>query len=162
MKVEIERKFLLKNDLWKQQVKKRLLIRQGYFPGGGKELVSRIRIAGDHAALTIKAPGRQDPLSRLEYEYSIPLCDAEELLNEVCMKPAIEKYRNFLPDGNFVWEIDEFLGENAGLVLAEIELPEPNTLFPHRGWLGKEVTCDARYTNFSLAKNPWSLWKNNL
>lgn len=158
MKLEIERKFLLKNDSWKTLAQERIRIRQSYFPGSGKNFIARIRTAGNKAFLTFKAPAKDDILSRLEYEYPIPFRDAEELLDRICLKPAIEKYRYSLPDGNFLWEIDEFLGGNEGLKIAEIELPGPDTAFPHPEWLGEEVTANPCYTNFSLVKNPWPRW----
>lgn len=159
MSVEIERKFLVSNDSWRKDVEKRILFRQGYMRNENHATI-RIRIAGDRAYLTLKAPRDESGLERLEFEYSIPVSDAAAMLDAVCEKPLIEKYRNFLPAGNgLMWEIDEFLGDNAGLTVAELELPEKDTPFNRPDWLGLEVTGDPRYFNAMLTQHPYCQWQ---
>lgn len=158
MAVEIERKFLVCNDSWKQQVQTRTLFRQGYMRNENHATI-RIRIAGDSAFLTLKAPRDESGLERLEFEYAIPADDADRILDSICEKPLIEKYRNYIPAGNgLVWEVDEFLGDNAGLIVAELELPDKDTCFVKPDWLGGEVTGDPRYFNAMLTKNPYNKW----
>lgn len=161
MAKEIERKFLLKNDSWKGSVVKREKFSQGYLIGG-KESSVRVRIEGDKANINIKSATLD--ISRLEYEYEIPLKDAEEILDKLCQKPFIEKYRNIVEmkssNGNKIhkWEIDEFLGENDGLVVAEIELSDADEVFVKPDWVGKEVSDDPKYYNVCLVKNPYKDW----
>jgi adenylate cyclase len=114
-------------------------------------------VSDNHAWLNIKSAtiGTQ----RHEYEYEIPLPDADELLNTLCKKPLIEKTRHFVEDNNKIWEIDEFEGENEGLIIAEIELSETGESFTKPAWLGAEVTDDLRYYNNNLALHPYSEWK---
>lgn len=160
MSVETERKFLLANDGWKAFAVKRTLFRQGYIPCADPARTVRVRLAGERAFLTLKAP-HGDSFSRLEFEYGIPVADAEKMLEKMCAHPLVEKYRSLVPAGAFTWEIDEFTGENAGLVLAEIELPSENAAFQRPGWLGREVTGDLRYYNSYLGREPFSRWKNS-
>lgn len=158
MSIEIERKFLVCNDSWKNNIQKRMLFRQGYMRNENHATI-RIRIADDKAFLTLKAPRDESGLERLEFEYSIPVDDANKILDSICEKPIIEKYRNYVPAGNgLVWEIDEFLGDNAGLTVAELELPEKDTPFTRPDWLGEEVTGDPRYFNAMLTKKPYNKW----
>lgn len=156
MALEIERKFLVKSDDWRGQVSSRELLRQGYLTGGARCSI-RARIAGDHAWLNIKA--RRSGMTRLEFEYPIPLADADEILNELANGPLLEKYRHRIEAGPHVWEIDEFLGANAGLIVAEIELPTESADFERPDWLGEEVTEDERYYNFNLAQKPYTEWE---
>jgi Uncharacterized protein conserved in bacteria len=151
---EIERKFLVNSDKFKQ-LAKGIHYRQGYMSRTDKGVV-RVRIAGDKGYLTIK--GKKSGISRLEYEYEIPVADAVEMLDKLCMKPDIEKYRYHVGFDGFTWEVDEFLGANAGLVVAEIELPEEDTPFTKPDWIGAEVSHDARYFNSNLIKHPYSEW----
>ena len=152
---EIERKFLLNSQAWRSQVTKKTLLRQGYLSTSGATV--RVRVQEDRAFLTIK--GRPKGAIRREYEYPIPLADAEEMLAELIVSPPVEKYRYLVPAGNgLVWEIDEYLGENAPLFTAEIELPSPDTQFEIPEWLGKEVSGDRRYTNGALSRSPYSRW----
>jgi adenylate cyclase len=116
----------------------------------------RVRIEGDHAMLTIK--GRTVGASRGEWEYPIPLADAAELLDGLCEQPLIEKYRTRIALGGHVWEVDEFLGANAGLVVAEIELGSEDEAFDKPDWLGEEVTSDVRYLNANLIRHPYTSW----
>lgn len=132
------------------------MLRQGYLTGGARCSI-RARIAGDHAWLNIKA--RRSGMTRLEFEYPIPLADADEILNELANGPLLEKYRHRIEAGPHVWEIDEFLGANAGLIVAEIELPTESADFERPDWLGEEVTEDERYYNFNLAQKPYTEWE---
>ncbi|MCU0446661.1 MAG: CYTH domain-containing protein [Microscillaceae bacterium] len=155
MAIEIERKFLVKNLDWQAEAIK-TYYKQGYVCNE-KDKVVRVRIAGEQAFLTIK--GKAQGISRLEFEYTIPLADAHTLLNELCEKPLIEKYRYLLDYQGFTWEIDEFLGDNAGLIVAEIELRSESEAFSRPQWLGEEVTTDTRYLNANLIHNPYKNWE---
>ncbi|WP_323814143.1 CYTH domain-containing protein [Cellvibrio sp. NN19] len=152
MAIEIERKFLVQGDAWRAAPA--VFYSQGYL-NRDKARTVRVRIAGDEAFLTIK--GQSIGASRVEFEYAIPLADARELL-ALCEQPLIEKYRRKIAYGGFIWEVDEFLGENLGLVVAEIEIPAEDTLFTRPAWVSEEVTSDARYFNSNLAKHPFSQW----
>jgi adenylate cyclase len=155
MPLEIERKFLVKSDAWRAHVEGRELLRQGYLSSGSACSI-RVRIAGDQAWLNLKA--KRSGMTRLEFEYAIPADDAGQILDELCTGPRIEKYRHRIPMGDLAWEIDEFLGANAGLIVAEIELPTEETEFDRPQWLGEEVTEDERYYNFNLAQKPYREW----
>ena len=165
MGVEIERKFLLKDQSWRQYaVEPPENFEQGYFlraPGGP---TVRIRIADRKGIITIKGrPGRTGDISRSEFEYSIPLEDAENMLSEFCGGRVVKKLRYRFPAGNgLFWEIDEYLGLNQGLFTAEIELPESDTEFPQPEWLGEEVSGDPRYSNGSLSVKPFTSWIDDL
>ncbi|MGF1569295.1 MAG: CYTH domain-containing protein [Nodosilinea sp.] len=151
---EIERKFLVVGEAWRANASG-TLYRQGYIPTQDARTV-RVRQAGEAGYLTLKGPAVG--LVRPEFEYPIPLADAQAMLETLCQPPFIQKYRYRLPLGNVVWEVDEFLAENQGLVLAEVELMTPDQDFPRPAWLGKEVTDDPRYYNASLARHPYSGW----
>lgn len=154
---EIERKFLVNGTEYREN-STRTYYKQGYL-SVDKERTVRVRIAGEKGFITIK--GRTTGSSRPEYEYEIPLAEAEEILNNLCLRPIIEKYRHiYKHSDNMVWEIDEFLGDNAGLTVAEIELPTEDTSFGKPHWIGKEVTDDSRYYNSNLIRHPFSQWKN--
>jgi adenylate cyclase len=155
MALEIERKFLLSSEAWRSQARSRVLMRQGYL-GGTARCSIRVRISGDRAWLNLKS--KRSDRTRLEYEYSIPVDDADEMLAQLCEGPIVEKYRHEVEHGGHVWEIDEFLGDNAGLIVAEIELASEDELFERPNWLGEEVTHDERYYNFNLAKRPYRTW----
>ncbi|PUA28501.1 MAG: adenylate cyclase [Cellvibrio sp. 79] len=152
MAIEIERKFLVHGDAWRDAPA--VFYSQGYL-SRAKERTVRVRVAGEEAFLTIK--GITTGASRAEFEYPIPLWDARNLL-ALCEQPLIEKYRRKILHEGFVWEVDEFLGDNAGLVIAEIELPTEDTLFSKPLWAGVEVTSDTRYYNSNLASQPYSRW----
>jgi adenylate cyclase len=152
--VEIERKFLVRGDAWKT-LGEPVFFRQGYL-SSHKERVVRVRIEGDRAVMTIK--GRNVGATRGEWEYEIPMADAVELLDGLCEQPLIEKYRRRIAFAGNVWEVDEFLGANAGLVVAEIELDSEDQLFDKPDWAAEEVTADLRYLNSSLIKHPFSAW----
>lgn len=157
MAIEIEKKFLVKNTSWKPQSHAQYMV-QGYLYTS-PECTIRIRIAEDQAFLTLK--GASTGISRAEYEYPIPLADARAMLASMAQKPCIEKIRHTLVVAGSTWEIDEFLGENKGLIVAEIELENENQLFAKPDWLGAEVSEDPRYTNAMLVQSPYSTWKNN-
>ena len=154
MGVEIERKFLVRGDGWKAMGQGALL-RQGYLSSAPDRIV-RVRIEGDKAMLTIK--GRSSGMTRNEWEYSIPVEDAQAFLDTLCERPLIEKKRYRIAYQGMLWEIDEFLGENAGLVVAEIELESEDQAFAKPEWIGDEVTHDARYFNANLLRHPYSEW----
>lgn len=154
MAKEIERKFLVKDDRFKA-LGNGEHIRQGFL-STDKERVVRVRIRGGKAWLTVK--GMSAGATRAEFEYSIPLRDATYLLDRLCLRPTIEKYRYLAPHAGFTWEVDEFLGDNEGLVLAEIELPSENTPFELPDWIGEEVTGDPRYYNSNLVSHPFKSW----
>lgn len=155
MPQEIERKFLVKNSGYRQ-LGPHLHIHQGFL-SIEKERVVRVRIHGRKAFLTVK--GITKGISRAEYEYKIPVADAKYMLENLCMKPTIEKNRYNVNIEGFIWEIDEFLGENEGLIMAEIELTSVDQKFPLPEWIGEEVTLDTRYYNANLVKNPFKSWK---
>jgi len=154
MGIEIERKFLVTSDRWMTEGEP-VLLRQGYL-SSHPERVVRVRIEAGRGVMTIK--GKNVGASRGEWEYPLPLADAEEFLDKLCEQPIIEKYRRRIPYAGFVWEVDEFLGVNAGLVVAEIELPSEDQPFDKPDWAGDEVTHDTRYLNSSLIKLPYSKW----
>lgn len=154
MGVEIERKFLLQGDGWRS-LGQPVLLRQGYLSSQAERVV-RVRIEGEGATLTIK--GRSTGATRGEWEYPIPLADAAELLDRLCERPLIEKYRRRIEYAGNVWEVDEFLGANEGLVFAEIELASEQQAFDKPDWIGAEVTHDPRYFNSSLIRLPFSQW----
>lgn len=151
---EIERKFLIKGDEWKK-LGKGTVYRQGYL-STVKERVVRVRTIDDKGYLTIKGINRG--ATRLEYEYEIPLQDANEMLDELCERPLIEKTRYVVPYAGLKWEIDEFAGENQGLVFAEVELTNENQKIELPDWIGEEVTGDPRYFNSNLIKHPYTKW----
>lgn len=157
MGVEIEKKFLLANDTWRKQVDKSINFRQGYLVGSEKASV-RVRIEGDKSNLNIK--GATLGVRRQEFEYAIPMDEAQELLSTLCDEPLIEKTRHYIYSGAHVWEIDEFSGDNNGLIVAEVELKDENEVFEHHDWLGQEVSQDKRYYNSMLIKNPYKNWKD--
>ena len=152
MAIEIERKFLVVGDAWRSAPP--VHYAQGYL-NRAKERTVRVRIAGGNAFLTIKGIG--EGARRAEFEYAIPLADAQELL-PLCEQPLIEKYRRCISYEGYMWEVDEFLGDNLGLVVAEIELPTEDAQFALPDWVGAEVTSDARYFNSALSQQPFSTW----
>ncbi|MDN2715566.1 CYTH domain-containing protein [Janthinobacterium sp. SUN120] len=154
MGIEIERKFLLAGDAWRG-LGQSVLLRQGYL-SSARERVVRVRIEGEQAMLTIK--GANVGATRGEWEYPIPLADAAELLDSLCEQPLIEKVRHRIEHAGMVWEVDEFLGANAGLVVAEIELASEDQPFEKPDWIGAEVSGDARYYNANLIRHPFSQW----
>ncbi|MBW4659160.1 MAG: CYTH domain-containing protein [Drouetiella hepatica Uher 2000/2452] len=155
MAIEIERKFLVKNDSWRT-LAAGTVYRQGYIVSDIDRTV-RIRLAGDRGYITIK--GATSGISRSEFEYEIPGSDASELLDTLCDRPLIEKTRYKIPYGDLLWEVDEFVGENQGLVVAEVELTHPDQQVTLPDWIGQEVSDDPRYLNSNLVKLPFSQWK---
>ncbi len=158
MATEVEHKFLLANDHWRKLTSRSVSYRQGYL-SSDRSCSIRVRTSGEHAWLNIKSAtiGTQ----RSEYEYPIPLRDANELLDNLCRKPLIEKIRHFVEFAGHVWEIDEFLGDNAGLIVAEIELSEVGEEFQKPDWIGAEVTDDIRYYNHTLSLHPYNTWQES-
>jgi adenylate cyclase len=157
MGLEIERKFLLKNDNWTKLANKSKIIKQGYLSTEVERTV-RVRISDTQAYITIK--GKNTGASRAEFEYPIPIEDAYELLS-LCQKPLIEKIRYVIPYHDLLWEIDIFEGDNAGLKMAEVELADEDQTITFPDWIGKEVTTDSRYYNSILSTNPFKNWKTN-
>jgi len=151
---EIERKFLVAGDAWRAEVCSSRRLRQGYVAIDGKTNV-RVRSDGHRAWLTVKGAGWG--ISRPEFEYEIPLGDADGLL-ELAQGRIVDKTRHLVSGGEHTWEIDEFAEANAGLIVAEIELRDEADRFVRPSWLGEEVTADARYLNASLAVHPFSDW----
>ena len=151
---EIERKFLVTGNAWRALAEGEPF-RQGYI-STVKERVVRVRTVGTRGTLTIK--GITTRGSRLEYEYEIPVQDANELLEGICEQQIIEKTRYSIPYGEFTWEVDEFHGVNEGLVVAEIELSDIDQDFPNPDWIGEDVTDDPRYFNSNLIAKPYSMW----
>ncbi len=154
MGVEIEKKFLVIGDNWKK-LDAGAIYRQGYLISGHGCTV-RVRIAGERGYLTVKGPNVG--AARKEYEYEIPPAEAGELLEDLCAKPLIEKRRYRVPVKDHVWEVDEFFGENEGLVIAEIELKKEDEDFVKPEWAGIEVTGDPRYYNANLVNYPFTKW----
>lgn len=152
MATEIERKFLLASDGWRDQIGQSTRIAQGYL---ATDPTVRVRIKGETGFLTIKGKSL-DGISRSEFEYPIPVADALELL-KLCPK-VLDKTRHLVEFAGFTWEIDEFHGENAGLIVAELELPAVETPYSRPDWLGEEVTGDVRYYNSRLSQNPYCRW----
>jgi len=155
MPKEIERKFLVKSFEYRELGKK-IYFQQGYIFIGTDKIV-RVRTEGEKAVITIKSS--TSGISRNEYEYEIPSKDALEILQHICIKPIIEKYRYHVEYEKFVWEVDEFMGENKGLIIAEIELESENQEFSIPEWIGHEVTGDPKFYNANLVKFPFDKWK---
>ena len=155
--VEIERKFLVRSDEFKSRASQKFRIIQGFLNTHPERTV-RIRIRGDQAFLTIKGKSSKNGLTRFEWEKEIPVPEAEELL-KLCEPGIIEKMRYLVEIEDHTFEIDEFFGENQGLIVAEIELHSENDTFEKPEWLGKEVTGDVRYYNSQLSKKPYNNWE---
>ena len=152
---EFERKFLVADDAWRHSVVGTAHYIQAYLASSTTSSV-RIRIAGKHAWLNLKSA--ELGVSRREFEYEIPLADAQEMLEHLCDGRVIEKIRHFVPYGNHTWEIDVFSGDNQGLIVAEIELADPDQEFSRPPWLGSEVSDDPRYYNVCLIERPYKDW----
>jgi adenylate cyclase len=153
MAQEIERKFLVDTDKL-PPLPQPLVIKQGYIPAQGATV--RVRISNDHAFLTLK--GRARGLTRSEFEYPIPVTDAEAMLEELCIQPYIDKKRYLIEYKGHTWELDIFEGENAGLIVAEIELSSETEPFEKPEWVTQEVSDDPHYRNAYLVKNPYKNW----
>ena len=161
MALEIERKFLTIGDAWRHQAERVVRMAQGYLndlgavESGRQRASVRVRIAGDEAFLNLKS--RELGRTRQEFDYPIPVADAEALL-ALCTGGLIDKHRHYVRHQGHLWEVDEFLGENAGLVVAEIELQAPDESFARPDWAGAEVTELQRYYNLALAERPYAQW----
>lgn len=156
MAQEIERKFLVKGD-FKSEVFKSTRITQGYLSSVPERTV-RVRVKGDKGFITIKGIGNESGASRFEWEKEIPIDEVRELL-KICEPGVIDKTRYLVKNGDFTFEVDEFYGDNDGLTVAEIELPDEQAQFNRPAWLGEEVTGDVRFYNSMLMKNPYKNWK---
>ena len=156
MAQEIERKFLVKGD-FKSEVFKSTRITQGYLSSVPERTV-RVRVKGEKGFITIKGIGNESGASRYEWEKEIPVEEVRELL-KICEPGVIDKTRYLVKNGEFTFEVDEFYGDNEGLTVAEIELPDEQAEFNHPAWLGEEVTGDVRFYNSMLMKNPYKNWK---
>ena len=154
MAQEIERKFLVKGDSWRA-LAEGTTYRQGYL-NSVKERTVRIRTVGDKAFLTIK--GLTVGATRTEYEYEIPMADCNAMLDTLAERPLIEKKRYKVGFGGLTWEVDEFFGDNAGLIVAVVELKSEEQTLKKPDWIGEEVTRDPRYFNANLIKHPYSKW----
>ncbi|WP_303721472.1 CYTH domain-containing protein [Malonomonas rubra] len=154
MAIEIERKFLVADDSWRDNTTG-ILFRQGYLSAEPERTV-RVRLEGDAGKLTIK--GKSQGISRSEYEYEIPQQDAMEMLDHLCLLPLIEKTRYRIKYAGLVWEVDEFYGANEGLILAEVELDSEEAVFERPDWVGEEVSGNPRFFNSNLVKNPFTEW----
>lgn len=158
MPLEIERKFLVKGE-FKNQATSSTRIQQGYILSAGGRTV-RIRIRGEKGYITIKGPSNTAGIARYEWEKEIPLNEAQELML-LCEPGIIDKTRYLVPSGKHIFEVDEFYGENQGLIMAEVELNSEDEEFKKPDFIGKEVTGDRRYYNGHLRKYPYSLWKDS-
>jgi adenylate cyclase len=157
MSKEIERKFLIKPK-HKHLFDKGELYRQGYL-FSDQDKVVRVRVIDNKGFLAVKS--KLSGFTRDEFEYEIPAADAEHILNNLCLKPLIEKYRTKILVNDFIWEVDKFIGDNDGLFIAEVELEDEKQIVILPEWIDKEVTGDSRYYNSNLVKNPFCKWKNS-
>ena len=157
MAIEIERKFLVQNDSWRDNYTKKVKLRQGYLMIS-RDCTIRVRVSDTEAWLTIK--GRAENISRSEFEYPIPNVDAEKILSEFAADNVIEKIRYFIDYEGSEWVVDEFFGRNRGLVLAEIELSSEDVIYEKPSWIGEDVSHDYRYSNSKLSQNPYLNWEN--
>ena len=155
MPIEIERKFLVTGEEWRLWVDDGADYCQGYI-GTHSGVTVRVRTAGEQGFITFKGP--RSGISRAEYETVIPHQEAAEMLELLCDKPLIKKHRYLVKHDGFIWEVDEFAGDNAGLVIAEIELQDENQHFALPTWVGEDVSEDPRYTNLQLTRHPYSCW----
>ena len=159
MAVEIERKFRVSGDAWRAQARSRRLLRQGYLANTARASV-RVRLDDDEGWLSVKS--MRGGMTRDEYEVEIARTDAQEMLERLCEGFAIEKWRHLVDYAGHTWEVDEFLAENAGLVIAELELPAEDTPFERPPWLGAEITDEERFYNVRLSQKPFRHWPENL
>jgi adenylate cyclase len=160
---EIERKFTVVGDAWRTRAERSVRMAQGYLndhdavASGRQQASVRVRIAGDEGFLNLKS--REAGPSRQEFDYAIPLADAEALLR-LCVGGRIDKTRHYVRHAGWLWEVDEFAGDNAGLIVAEIELPAVDAAFERPDWVGAEVTEHVRYYNLALAARPYAQWRD--
>ena len=158
MAVEIERKFLVTGDGWRGAVTQRKRFRQGYLSRAARASV-RVRSDGSEARLNVKAAVKG--AARAEYEYAIPVADADEILHSLCVDHVVEKTRHWVRHAGRTWEVDVFEAANEGLVVAEIELEAADERFELPAWVGREVTDDIRYYNNELARHPYREWQTD-
>lgn len=158
MGIEIERKFLVAGDGWRGK-HAGILMKQGYLCRD-KERTVRVRLVGEKGYLTIKGEGADGSLVRPEFEFEIPGTDAGAMLTSMCVGGIVEKVRYPIMEKGMLWEVDEFHGDNKGLILAEVELEHENQVFELPEWAGKEVTGDGRYYNVNLTEKPWRTWES--
>ena len=156
MAIEIERKYLVEGNQWREGAEGSEF-RQGYL-STVKERTVRVRVVGDSGYLTVK--GITIAATRTEFEYEIPVADATMMLDDLCEQPIIEKYRYLIEWEGLTWEVDEFLGANQGLVIAEVELDDVQQAISLPPWIGAEVTDDPRYFNSNLIAHPFSTWED--
>lgn len=156
MPKEIERKFLVKNDRWREEIESSIYMSQAYIRTASGRATIRVRIAGDQAWLTFKGPS--SGISRDEFEFPVPVDEAQELIDRLCDTAIVSKVRYIVMHKGYLWEIDVFEGCNEGLVVAELELSSETENFPMPDWIGEEVTSDRRYSSGSLAVSPYSDW----
>lgn len=159
MAVEIERKFLVVSDDWRAQADAGTRYDQGYIKTQDKSVTVRVRTTGEKAFLTLKADLSHTAVTRQEFEYEIPVKDAQAMLENLCQGGRVQKTRYLVNAGQSCFEVDVFDGDNAGLILAEIELKSEGQSFARPPWLGQEVTQDKRYSNAALAQKPYKLWE---
>jgi CYTH domain-containing protein len=157
MTVEIERKFLVNSNTFKDEAFRSYAIKQGFL-NSHKDRTVRVRLKKDNGFITVKGKSSEDGLTRFEWEKNISTEEAENLL-KLCEEGIIDKTRYEVKHGNHIFEIDEFFGENEGLIIAEIELQSENEFFEKPNWLGREVTGDVKYYNSQLSKQPYKYWK---
>jgi len=155
MPIEIEHKYLVNREAWASVNSERSSVMKQAYMQSDPDKTIRVRIAGDKGFLTIKGKSRN--ASRAEYEYEIPRHEAEELITGFCSN-VVEKVRHYVPFAGNIWEVDIFSGANAGLIVAEIELDHEHETYDKPHWVGENVTFDPRYSNASLARNPYSAW----
>lgn len=159
--IEIERKFLVISDTWREHVRDSFPLDQGYL-ASSKELAVRVRRKRERAILTIKGAAHGAGLARREFEYDVPVEDAEVLLAELCPGGRVSKTRHLVDFGGLTWEVDVFSGPNAPLIIAEVELSREDEVFDIPDWVGEDVSHDERYLNAYLARHPFSSWGDKL
>jgi len=155
MPVEIERKFLVVDDTWRWEVSRHRAMQQGYLGAPGGKASIRVRLEGKRALLNVKAAVMG--AVRAEYEYEIPLEEGREMFENLCIG-RLEKTRHYIDRDGLTWEVDEFHGDNDGLIVAEVELIDPQQEIPRPSWLGREVTDEPKYYNHSLSLKPFRAW----
>jgi len=156
MSIEIERKYLVKNDKWRKHVKEDQHITQGYIKS--EDVTVRIRCYKDDRSAEITVKGKRRGISRREYEYRIPFRDAREMQDLLCQPPLVEKTRHLLEYDNMLWEVDEFHGDNQGLIIAEIELTKTSQVYKLPKWVGRDVSNESKYRNSRLCIHPYKKW----
>lgn len=160
MSIEIERKYLIKNDKWRKHVKQAQHITQGYIKTA--DATVRIRCYKDDRTAEITVKGKRTGISRLEFEYEIPYNDAKEMQAKLCQARLVEKTRHLIEYDNMIWELDEFHGDNDGLFVAEIELTDEEQVYKLPKWAGEDVSYESRYRNSRLCVTPYKDWDKSL